>query len=254
MLDQVLATRYVAPLREGGSLPGIVEAADLGTYVMKFSGAGQGTKALIAEVIVHGLARRLGIRTPDVVLLDLDPAIARYEADEEVQDLLNASIGLNLGIDFLPGALGYDGKSFAVSADEAARILWLDAFVANVDRSWQNPNLLVWHRQLWCIDHGASLYFHHNWTTAADVVPQRFASQAYAFDKHIMNGFADGLPRADVELAPHVTWELLTEAVGDVPDDWLDGPHADPSTVRGWYVDYLLARAAAPREWLGQAS
>jgi hypothetical protein len=254
VLDQVLATRYVAPLREGGSLPGIVEAADLGTYVMKFQGAGQGTKALVAEVIVHGLARRLGVRTPDIVLLDLDPAIARYEADEEVQDLLNASVGLNLGVDFLPGALGYDGKSFAVSPDEAVRILWLDAFVANVDRSWQNPNLLVWHRTLWCIDHGAALYFHHNWTTAADVVPRKFAAQPYAFEKHIMNAYAGGLSEADVELAPQVTRELLTEAVADVPESWLDAPHADASTVRGWYVDYLLARAASPRAWLGEPS
>jgi hypothetical protein len=253
MLEQVLATRYVAPLREGGSLPGIVEAANLGTYVMKFRGAGQGKKALVAEVIVQGIARRLGVRTPDVVLLDLDPAIARYEADEEVQDLLNASIGLNLGIDFLPGALGYDGKSFVVSPDEAVRILWLDAFVANVDRSWQNPNLLVWHRQLWCIDHGAALYFHHNWTTAADVVPQRFAAQPYAFDKHVMNSYASGLPGADNELASQVTPQLLAEVLDDVPESWLDAPEA-ASTVRGWYVDYLLARAAAPRGWLGQPS
>jgi hypothetical protein len=253
VLDQVLATRYVVPLREGGSLPGIVEAADLGTYVMKFRGAGQGTKALVAEVIVHGIARRLGVRTPDIVLLDLDPAIARYEADEEVQDLLNASIGLNLGIDFLPGALGYDGKSFSISPTEAASILWLDAFVANVDRSWQNPNLLVWHRTLWCIDHGAALYFHHNWTTAADVVPQRFASQPYAFEKHIMNAYVEGLPGADDQLAPQVTRQLLIEVLEDVPEGWLDAPEP-ASTVRGWYVDYLLARAAAPREWLGQAS
>ena len=253
MLDQVLATRYVAPLREGGSLPGIVEAADLGTYVMKFRGAGQGTKALVAEVIVHGLARRLGVRTPDIVLLDLDPAIARYEADEEVQDLLNASIGLNLGIDFLPGALGYDGKSLAVPPDVGARILWLDAFVANVDRSWQNPNLLVWHRTLWCIDHGAALYFHHNSTTAADVVPQRFAVQPYAFEKHIMNAYAAGLGVADGELAPQVTRQLLVEVLDDVPESWLDAPEA-ASTVRGWYVDYLLARAAAPRVWLGEPS
>jgi hypothetical protein len=254
MLDQVLATRYVTPLREGGSLPGIVEAADLGTYVMKFWGAGQGAKALVAEVVVQGLARRLGVRVPDIVLLELDPAIARYEADQEVQDLLNASIGQNLGIDFLPGALGYDGKSFVVDADEAARVLWLDAFVANVDRSWRNPNLLVWHRTLWCIDHGAALYFHHNWTTAADVVPARFAAQPYAFDNHIMNAYADGLPGADAEFAPQVTQQLLTDVFDDVPESWLDAPDADPSTVRGWYVDYLLARAASPRVWLEQAS
>jgi hypothetical protein len=254
VLDQVLATRYVAPLREGGSLPGLVEAADLGTYVMKFRGAGQGTKALVAEVVVHGVAARLGIRVPDVTLLELDPAIARYEADQEVQDLLNASIGLNLGIDFLPGSLGYDGKSFTVDPDEAAKILWLDGFVANIDRSWQNPNLLVWHRTLWCIDHGAALYFHHNWTTAADVVPPRFAAQPYAFDKHIMNAYAGGLGKADAQLAPQVTRELLAEVLDDVPDSWLEYPDANPAAVRDWYVDSLLARVATPRAWLKQAS
>ena len=143
-LRNVTATRYVAPLREGGSLPGLVEADDLGTYVCKFRGAGQGLKVLVAEVVVGELARALGIRTPDLVTVDLVEAIGRYEADEEVQDLLTASIGLNLGVDFLPGSFGYDAGCTPDPA-VAAAVLWLDALTANVDRSWRNPNLLVWH-------------------------------------------------------------------------------------------------------------
>jgi hypothetical protein len=245
VLDQVLATRYVAPLREGGSLPGLVEAADLGTYVMKFRGAGQGAKVLVAEVIVGELARRLGFKVPDLKVLELDPANARYEADEEVQDLLTASLGLNLGVDFLPGALGYDGASVPVDATEATALLWLDGLVANVDRSWQNPNLLVWHRQLWLIDHGAALYFHHNWHPDGDTGPARFAAQPYAFDRHIMASHVAGLLDADARLAPLVTHELLADVVAQVPADWLDAPGA-----RARYIDFLLARARSPRRWL----
>ena len=146
-----------------GSLPGIVEGDDLGTYVCKFRGAGQGVRVLVAEVIVSGLATRLGLRTPRLVALELDPEIARYEADEEVQDLLTASLGSNLGVDFLPGSFGFD-TSVEVTPDFAGRLVWLDAYVANVDRSWRNPNMLVWHGRPWLIDHGASLYFHHGWS------------------------------------------------------------------------------------------
>ena len=156
MIPTVAVTRYVTPLREGGSLPGIVEADDLGTYVCKFRGAGQGVRVLVAEVVVAGLAERIGLRTPRLVALDLDPEIARYEADEEVQDLLNASAGLNLGVDFLPGSFGYDGARRPTASADPARVLWLDAFCANVDRSWRNPNLLLWHGDLWVIDHGAA--------------------------------------------------------------------------------------------------
>src|SRR5690606_23655253 len=158
VLDHVTAVRYVTPLREGGSMPGVVEGSDLGTYVVKLRGAGQGLKVLVAEVIVGELARRIGLPVPRLVTIDLPPAIARYEADEEVQDLLNASPGTNLGVDLLPGSLGYDGSQ-PPPADLAARILWLDAFTANVDRTWSNPNLLTWHRRTWLIDHGAALYF-----------------------------------------------------------------------------------------------
>ena len=176
VLPRIDATRYVTPLREGGSLPGIVEATDLGTYVMKLSGAGQGPRVLVAEVIVAGLARALGLRVPDLAALTLSAEIARFEADQEVQELLNASIGLNLGIDFLPGSFGFDSQA-SVGEVEGATIIWLDAFVANVDRTWRNPNLLRWHDQIWCIDHGAALYFHHLWPNGAGS-PERFCCAA----------------------------------------------------------------------------
>jgi hypothetical protein len=250
VIPQVRATRYVTPLREGGSLPGIVEADDFGTYVMKFRGAGQGLKALVAEVVVAELARRLGLRVPDLVAITLTDEIGKYEADEEVQDLLNASVGLNLGVDFLPGSFGWDAQA-AVDADEAAKVLWLDAYTANVDRSWRNPNVLIWHRQLWLIDHGASLYFHHGWTRGAGA-PERFAAQPYDAADHIMSAHLDLVPDADHELAPLVDRELLTDVVSAVPDEWLE-PVAElttPDAVRAAYVRYLLARIEGSRSWL----
>ncbi len=198
MIETVAVTRYVTPLREGGSLPGLVEGDDLGTYVCKFRGAGQGVRVLVAEVIVSGLATRLGLHTPRLVALDLDPEIARYEADEEVQDLLNASPGLNLGIDFLPGAFGYEGEA-ATPADSAARVLWLDAFTANVDRTWRNPNLLLWHDDLWVIDHGASLYFHHGWSGGVGD-PARFATQPWDVRDHVFGSHVDRLATVDAEI------------------------------------------------------
>jgi hypothetical protein len=240
-LRTVKATRYVAPLREGGSLPGIVEADDLGIYVCKFFGAGQGPRVLVAEVIVGELARRLGIRTPELVVVDLDPAISRYEADEEVQDLLNRSIGLNLGVDFLPGSFGFD-SSCAPDPADAARILWLDAFTANVDRSWRNPNLLMWGGDLWAIDHGAALYFHHGWPAGS---PGRFATQPFDASDHVLLGYRGGLADADASLAPQVTASLLDEVLALVPDVWLTEP-----SERAAYRDFLLARVTGDRAWL----
>ncbi|MGH3510016.1 MAG: HipA family kinase [Nocardioidaceae bacterium] len=250
MIETVTATRYVAPLREGGSLPGIIEADDLGTYVCKFRGAGQGLRVLVAEVIVGELARRLGIRTPTLVGVRLDREIGRYEADEEVQDLLTASIGLNLGIDFLPGSFGYDAGCHP-SDEEAARILWLDALCANVDRSWRNPNLLVWHGDLWAIDHGACLYFHHGWPSGIGS-PASFAVQPYDASQHVLRGYANGLPVVDEELAPMVTRDLLADVTGLVPDEWLEPVPgaADPAALRAAYVEFLLARISGGRAWL----
>ena len=246
----VAATRYVAPLREGGSLPGIVEADDLGTYVCKFRGAGQGLKVLVAEVVVGELARRLGIRTPELVAVDLDAAIGKYEADEEVQDLLTASIGLNLGVDFLPGSFGYDAAC-RPDPRAAASILWLDALTANVDRSWRNPNLLIWHRDLWAIDHGACLYFHHGWPGGIGPA-ERFARQPYDASDHVLVGYLDGVPAVDAALAPQVTEGLLREVVAEVPDPWLEpvlGAES-PDALRAAYVEFLHARVTGDRSWL----
>jgi hypothetical protein len=249
VLPHVTATRYVAPLREGGSLPGLVEADDLGTYVAKFRGAGQGLKVLVAEVVVGELARHLGLRVPALVALTLDEVIAKYEKDEEVQDLLQASIGLNLGVDFLPGSFGYDGRSFEVAPDDGVRVLWLDAFTANVDRTWRNPNLLVWHRQLWCYDHGAALYFHHSWERST---PDRFAAQPYRADDHVLARLAGEVAAADEGLAALVTSSALDVALSAVPDEWLEPApgQATPDEVRSLYHDHLAARLAPPRRWL----
>lgn len=252
MLDHVTAVRYVTPLREGGSMPGVVEGADLGTYVVKFRGAGQGLKVLVAEVVVGELARRLGLPVPRLVTIDLPPAMARYEADEEVQDLLNASPGTNLGVDLLPGALGYDG-SRPPDADLASRVLWLDAFTANVDRTWSNPNLLTWHRQTWLIDHGAALYFHHSWPSRAPD-PQRFADQPFRVgaDDHVLGGVASDLTGAHAALAPQVTPELVAEVLDQVPDEWLEPTDhlPDARSVRTAYRHHLLARVLTPQVWL----
>jgi hypothetical protein len=247
VIETVAVTRYVTPLREGGSLPGLVEGDDLGTYVCKFRGAGQGVRVLVAEVIVSGLATRLGLRTPRLVALDLDPEIARYEADEEVQDLLNASPGLNLGIDFLPGAFGYEGEA-ATPADSAARVLWLDAFTANVDRTWRNPNLLLWHDDLWVIDHGASLYFHHAWSGGVGD-PARFATQAWDVRDHVFGSHVDRLAKVEADLG--LSDDDLEAAVAEVPDAWLEPvPGADsPAALRSAYVAFLSARLAT-RAWL----
>jgi len=251
VIETVTVTRYVTPLREGGSLPGLVEGDDLGTYVCKFRGAGQGVRVLVAEVIVSGLATRMGLRTPRLVALDLDPGLARYEADEEVQDLLNASPGLNLGIDFLPGAFGYEGEA-STPPEVAARVLWLDAFTANVDRTWRNPNLLLWHEDLWVIDHGAALYFHHGWSGGVGD-PGRFAGQPWDVRDHVFGAHVDLLPSVD-DLDP-LSVDDLEAVVAEVPDAWLEPlPGTEsPAALRAAYVEFLGARLAT-RAWLPGAS
>ncbi len=242
MLRSVTATRYVTPLREGGSLPGLMEADDLGTYVVKFRGAGQGRKVLVAEVVSGELARRLDLPVPELVLVEVDPLLGLSEPDEEVQDLLRASAGLNLAMDFLPGALGFDPVVHAVDAELASRVLWFDALVGNVDRSWRNPNLLVWHRALQLIDHGATLVFHHAWARADGSV-----ARPYDASDHVLRAAAT----APVDLGPRVTTALLEEVVALVPDAWLeDEPGFDaPDDVRAAYVRWLAARVAARQAW-----
>jgi hypothetical protein len=245
-LRTVTATRYVVPLREGGSLPGVMEADDLGTYVVKFRGAGQGRKVLVAEVLVGELARALGLPVPELVLVEVDPVLGRAEPDEEVQDLLRASPGLNLGMDFLPGALGFDPVVHVVDAGLASRVLWLDALVGNVDRSWRNPNLLLWHRRLQLIDHGATLVFHHDWGRA-----ERAAGKPYDAAGHVLEGFATEVPAAGDELAAGITRDLLERVVALVPDEWLaDEPgFGSGAEVRAAYVDHFLRRLEARPAW-----
>lgn len=249
MLRTVHADLYLAPLREGGSLPGIVEADDLGTYVAKFVGAGQGRKALVAEVVTGELARALGLRVPELVALEIDSSMASCEPDEEVQDLLRASGGTNLGVDFLPGAIGFDPVAHPVEADLAARVVWLDAFTINVDRSWRNPNLLVWHGEVWLIDHGASLIFHHSWPKAAASV-----TRPLDISDHVLAGaLTDAeLARVHAEYAHRVTGDLLVEVLAKVPEAWLvDEPGFDSTAaLRAAYVDQLLSRLARAEAWL----
>ena len=208
MLPEVTATRYVVPLREGGSLPGLMEADDLGTYVVKFRGAGQGPGTLVAEVVSGQLARSLGLPVPELVTVDVDPGLAAGEPDQEVQDLLRASGGRNLGIDYLPGAFDLDPVAFAVDADFAGRVLWFDALVGNVDRSWRNPNLLHWHGAPYLIDHGATLTFQYNWSTA-----DRWPARPYDARDHVLLGCGPDVSGADRALAPLVTRDLVTGVI-----------------------------------------
>ncbi|MFI6445294.1 HipA family kinase [Kitasatospora sp. NPDC050543] len=247
MLDQVTAVRYLDPLRAGGSVPGVVETDDLGTYVVKFTGAAQGRKALVAEVIVGELARRLGLRVPPLVLVDFDPAVAAHEPDREIQDILLASGGLNLGMDLLPGARDFRPAMIDVDPVEAGRVVWLDALTGNVDRTLRNPNLMVWHGRLWLIDNGAALVFHHRWSAAGSALTRR-----YDLSDHALGGYRPDVAQADSRLAPLVTPGLLREVLALVPDEWLaDEPgFSSVAELREAYVGHLAARAAASAAWL----
>ena len=243
-LRSVAATRYVEPLREGGSLPGLMEADDDGLYVAKYRGAGQGPAALVAEVVVGELARRLGLPVPELVTHGLRAELARAEPDPEIQDLLYASAGTNLGVDFLPGALPFSPAAGPEpDAQLAADVVWLDGLVTNVDRTPQNPNLLWWHRRLWLIDHGAALYWHHREEHPLDHERGRFE----AIRDHVLLPYASSISDADARLAPRVTRALLEEVAAAVPDVWLDGED------RQMYVDYLSRRLESPRGFVEEA-
>ena len=222
----------MTPFREGGSLPALVEADDDGLYVVKFQGAGQGKKALVAEVVAGELARALGLLVPELVVADVDAELARAEPDREIQDLLAASAGANLGVDFLPGALPFSPAADPqVDPDLAADVVWLDTLVTNVDRTAQNPNLLWWHGRLWLIDHGAALYFHH-----AATPDLAHARAAFDVSAHVLLPYASSLDAARGRLAPRITEALLEEVAAAVPTEWLE-----PADRRR-YVDYLLIR------------
>jgi hypothetical protein len=253
LLRTITATRYVTPLREGGSLPAIVEADDLGTYVLKFRGAGQGRKALVAELVAGEIGRHLGLLVPEVVLAYLAPELGRSEPDPEIQDLLKASSGLNLALDYLPGSLGFDPLVEPPDSDLASRILWFDALVTNVDRTPRNTNLLVWHRRLWLIDHGASLYFHHNWPGRDGAVLEAAGRRPFAAARdHVLLPFAESIAEADATLAPQLTPGVLRDIVDMIPAEWLAGEpgFADAEEVRAAYVAYLSARLREPRDWV----
>jgi hypothetical protein len=250
VLRTVTATRYVAPLREGGSLPGLCEADDLGTYVVKFHGAGQGRRVLVAEVLVAHLARALDLAVPELVVAVIDPVIGRGEPDEEVQDLLLRSPGDNLGMDYLPGALSFDPAVDPVDPVWAARVLWLDAFVLNVDRSWRNPNSLWWGGEPWLIDHGAALYFHHDWPRAAAGTdrPLRHA------EHHLLLTAAAPLAEVADLCAATISDDVLHAAVAEVPDGWLqDEPGFESADdVRAAYLDWFGARLGGGRTWVAE--
>ncbi len=250
----VTATRYVTPLREGSSLPAVVEADDDGLYVVKFRGAGQGPKALIAELVAGEIGRRLGLPVPEIVFVELDPALGRNEPDREIQELLERSSGLNVGLDFLPGALAFHPAVGPVpSAELAAGIVWFDALVTNIDRTPKNVNLLVWHRRLWLIDHGASLYIQHTWRNPAEHARRGFPQVR----DHVLLPYADSIVDADERLAPRLIQEGLEDIVASIPDSWLAVPAllpgGDVANARGPYVEYLLRRLEAPRPFVEEA-
>jgi len=250
-LRTVAATRYVTPLREGGSLPAIVEADDDGMYVLKFRGAGQGPKALIAELVAGEIARALGLPVPDIVFIELDPVLARTEPDPEIQELIAASAGVNLGLDYLPGAVMFDPVAEKPDADLASAIVWFDAYVTNVDRTARNPNLLMWHRKLQLVDHGAALYFHHEW----DKLLERSQDAFGMIKDHILLPFASALRAADARLSPLITPEIIRNIVALIPDAWLVG-HSAPTArhqYRDAYVQHLSSRREPPRAFIEEA-
>jgi len=262
-MRRVSAIRYVTPLREGGSLPAIVEADDDGMYVAKFRGAGHGEKALVAELVAGEIARALGFLVPDIVLLDFDARLAAAEPDGEIRELLQRSAGLNVGLDFLPGAMGFDpATGFRPDRELCADVVWFDAFVTNVDRDARNTNLLVWHKRLWLIDHGSALYIHHTWRDAEAHARKPFPE----IKRNVLLPFSDSILEADERLAPQVTPRLLADILDQVPDEWLAataGPatsHASgapdlstPAAQRRAYVEYLERRLHQPRLFAEEA-
>lgn len=278
MIRTVHTTRYVTPLREGGSLPALVEADDDGLYVLKLRGAGQGPKALIAELVAGEIGRALGLPVPEIVFMELDPAFGRAEPDPELSDLLSASAGLNLALEYLPGSLAFQPLAGpAIDPGLAAAVVWFDAFTSNVDRTPKNSNLLLWHRRLWLIDHGAALYVHHAWTDATD--PRADAHDRFPLVKsHVLLPFAGDLAAADAALSARLTPERIAGIVAAIPDAWLadQDPRAQPSgeqwsafsldaaeapqpdaapvaVRRAAYAAYLTHRLASPRGFVEEA-
>lgn len=244
------ATRYVTPLREGGSLPAIMEASDEFLYVTKFRGAGQGRKALIAELVGGLVATALGFRVPELVFIRLDAAFGRIEGDEEIQDLLKTSTGLNLGLHYLSGAITFDPVATRVDAEFASRVVWLDCLLMNVDRTFRNTNMLMWKREVWLIDHGASLYFHHSWNdldNAAKPFPM--------IRDHVFLPLATELDQVSENLREKLSPSVIRDVVGAIPEDWLAGDHAfeSPDANRDAYRSFLEERLNQADKFINEA-
>jgi hypothetical protein len=251
MLPRLTGLRYVVPLREGGSLPAVVDT-DAGPYVVKFRGAGQGAKALVAEALAAGLARALALPIPDDAVIELAADFGEREPDPEIQDILRGSVGTNFGLAYLSGALSYDpAVDREMDPDLAAAILWFDAYITNVDRTPRNTNMLLWHGRPWLIDHGAALFFHHRWEGWEARVQSPFPQ----IKDHVLLTRAGDLDAADARLRPLLTGEAIRAVVASVPDEWLGGEAIFPDLAahREAYVTYLTERLHGPRRWLQEA-
>ena len=249
-LRTVNVTRYVTPLREGGSLPAIAGADDDFLYVIKFRGAGQGVKALIAELIGGEIARALGLKIPEIVFANLDTAFGRTEPDEEIQDLLKASVGLNLGLHYLSGAITFDPAVTIVDPKVASQIVWLDCLLTNVDRTPRNTNMLTWNKELWLIDHGAALYFHHSWDNWKKQAVRPFLQ----VKDHVLLSRASELETVDAECKSILTSEVIRSIVSLVPNDWIKGEWLEePDEVRSVYTQFLETRLAASAIFVKEA-
>lgn len=250
-LRTVNVIRYVTPLREGGSLPAIAEADDEFLYVLKFRGAGQGVKALIAELIGGEIARTLGLKIPELVFANLDPAFGRTEADEEIQDLLKFSVGLNLALHYLSGAITFDPTVTGVDAKLASQIVWLDCLITNVDRTPRNTNMLIWHKELWLIDHGAALYFHHSWDNWEEQAKRPFVQ----VKDHVLLPWATELELVDAEFRAILTEERIQSIVALIPDEWLEDKSTTDTAAeqRQVYAQFLTLRIAASEIFVKEA-